>query len=91
MTVATLPAARHLTPVIITEMEYASDLLRRAEAAITKEFAVLRAGGVQIDHTAASRLSFDLVSMAVQLHMLALQATEMRRAMSMGTCPGGAV
>ena len=74
------------TPVVIQELEYASDLLRRAETSITKEFDVLRAAGVKIDFLAASALSFTLVSMAVQCHMLALQATTQRAAL--GTVPG---
>lgn len=77
---ATVSMPRVATPVIIQEMEYASDLLMRADAAITREFDVLRGAGVFIDFGASQALTIRLVQMAAQLHMLALQAVEMRRA-----------
>lgn len=80
MTAATVSMPRVATPVIIQEMEYASDLLMRADAAITREFDVLRAGGVVIDFTASQGLSVQMIRMAAMLHMLALQAVEIRRA-----------
>lgn len=80
MTGATIQLPRVPTPVIIQEMEYASDLLMRADAAITREFDVLRAAGVLIDYTASQGLSVQMIRMAAMLHMLALQAVEIRRA-----------
>jgi hypothetical protein len=73
------------TPVVITELEYASDLLRRAERSISREFDVLRGAGVKIDGLASSALCFTLMSMAVQCHMLALDARSARAAMAMDT------
>lgn len=66
------------TEVILHEMEYASGILMRAEAAIAREFEVLRAGGVVIDWNASQGLSVGLVRMAAQLHMLAVQCVELR-------------
>jgi hypothetical protein len=68
------------TEVIIHEMQYASGLLLRADAAISQEFDVLRAGGVVIDWNATQRLSAHLVRMAAQLHMLALDCAALRGA-----------
>ncbi|HEX8611950.1 MAG TPA: hypothetical protein VF800_11745 [Telluria sp.] len=73
-------APRICTPVTITEMHYARDLLMRADTAIAREFEVLRAAGVEIDWTASQGLSVRLMGMAIMLHTLALEATETRRA-----------
>jgi hypothetical protein len=61
-------------------MQYACDLLRRAETAIAREFDVLRAAGVEIDWTASQGLCMGLVCMAMDLHILSLKATEGRAA-----------
>lgn len=87
--IAPITLANTPTPVVITELEYASDLLRRAEASISREFDVLRGAGVKIDGIATTALCFTLVSMAVQCHMLARDARAARATMAMGTCPRG--
>ncbi|MYM96252.1 hypothetical protein [Duganella vulcania] len=64
------------SPVIIQELKYAAQLLMRADAAIAKEFAVLRAGGVDIAWIITQALSAQLVTYAVDLQLLAVQCEE---------------
>lgn len=61
---------------IIKELEYASNLLLRADAAISREWEFLRGGGVHVDWTASLVLSVGLVGMAAQLSLLAMQCKE---------------
>ena len=64
------------TETIVKELEYASNLLLRADAAITREWDFLRGGGVHVDWTASLALSVALVGMAAQLGLLAMQCRE---------------
>jgi len=64
------------TDVIIQEMGFAADLLLRAEQSLSREFDILRAGGVVIDYQATQLLSTQLVRMSAQLTMLALRCVE---------------
>lgn len=77
-----LPVCRAYAPtdVIIQEMQYAADILKRAEEAISREFSILRAGGVVIDWGVTQRLSWQLTAMRMDLSILALQALEARAA-----------
>lgn len=84
MSAAITLGTRPLSPVIIAELRYACDLLRRAQKAIDQEFAVLRAAGVQIE-AAADWVTMDLQNMAVQCHLLAVGVHQ-----SIATCPGRA-
>jgi hypothetical protein len=60
---------RPLSDVALAEMEYAVDLLRRADVAISDELPVLRGLGLEIDWALIQRACNTLVQTAVLLHL----------------------
>lgn len=65
-----------VSDTMIQEMKYAASLLMRADAAIAREFEMLRAGGVEIAWIITQALSAQLVTYAVDLQLLARQCEE---------------
>lgn len=64
---------RGTTLVVVQELEFACDLLRRAQEAIDKEFRVLRGAGIVIDF-GAERVTGDLLNLAFDCYILAARA-----------------
>jgi hypothetical protein len=62
-------ARRPLTDAHLSELEYAVDLLRRADKGISAELAVLHGLDLEIDWGAVQRACCTLVSTAVLLHL----------------------
>jgi hypothetical protein len=60
---------RPLTPASLEEMEFAVDLLRRADKAISSELAVLQGLNLGIDLEDVQRACSTLVGTAVLLHL----------------------
>lgn len=74
------PALRPLSDTYLTEIEYAVDLFRRAQAGLSAEFARLRGLDVEIDWKAAEAVSSTLLHAAVMLHVRALNERSRRAA-----------
>lgn len=66
------PALRPLSDTYLHEIEYAVDLFRRAQAALSAEFLRLRGIDVEIDWKAADAAGNALLHAAMSLHLRAL-------------------
>jgi hypothetical protein len=78
---AKLPASwapHQLTDSTLLELEYAADLFRRADSALSSEVARLRGLAVQIDLAGVQKACNALVCAAVELRIHALREHERR-------------
>ena len=62
-----------VTDTALVELDYAVDLFRRVDQAVSAEVAVLRGLPLQIDWSAVQRACSTLVGAAVAMHVCALQ------------------
>lgn len=69
---------RPLTDSALLELEYAADLFRRADGALSSEIARLRGLPVHIDLSSVQKACNALVCAAVELHIHALRERERR-------------
>lgn len=71
---------RPLTDSMLEEIDYAADLFRRADKALTAELDVLEGVDAEIDWKGAREACMRLLSLSVVLHIRAMHERERRAA-----------